>query len=327
MLELCNSSGDRLHDIVPLRHPRTGTKGQFSFNGDNELLELQRVDGEENSYFVDDTVVSDGTLWMLSPVDPNFHLLYYLDQARAKTEEHAGRFGVIEDALNDAVFPATKLLATAKNVRLEKICDIKDKGEIYVRLNDEKVLSWLEAKARPPEPHQQSLTPDPPTHPASECFFRAAQVEAIAAKLASTYKEEAVVSTFKRDEPVGGEGEASAPTMEVKPAVAATPPVGSSEREFAVGLLSEYLSSHWTGLLAKHVGVRTPDECTKENSTPSNYVCPDNYQPEAPTAEDLSKKRKAEAALTTRGQQQLKKINTKGMKSMMSFFGAKPKKA
>ena len=122
---------------------------------------------------------------------------------------------------------------------------------------------------------------DPPTDPASPfvCSSLAligaapTQVEAIAAKLASAYKEEAVVSTFKREqgEAGGQEGAEAATPMQVETgaaaaeaeAAAATPKVGNSEREFAVGLLSEYLSPHWTGLLAKHLGVRTPDECTK----------------------------------------------------------------
>lgn len=142
------AAGDRLHDIVPLRHPRTGTKAQYSFNGENELLEVQQVSGEDHCYFVDNSVMKDGSIFVLSPVDPNFILLHYLDLARAKTDDHPGRFGVLEDALNDAIFPATRLLAKAKNVRLDKICDIKDKGDIYIRLNDDKVLEWLGAKVR-----------------------------------------------------------------------------------------------------------------------------------------------------------------------------------
>ena len=103
-------------------------------------------------------------------------------------------------------------------------------------------------------------------------------------------------------------------------------PIGNSEREFALGILSEYLSKEWTGKVAKHLGVRSPEECTKENNTPMGVNIPTEYRPDPEQVkEDLSKKRKAEAALTTRGQQQLKKVNTKGMKSMMSFSRAKPK--
>ena len=52
-----------------------------------------------------------------------------------QTEEHAGRFGVLQDALKDDMYPAAVKLATASNARIEKICDVKNIGddEQYVR--------------------------------------------------------------------------------------------------------------------------------------------------------------------------------------------------
>lgn len=41
-----------------------------------------------------------------------------------QTEEHAGRFCLLEDSLRDESHPAVKRLADAANTRIEKICDV-----------------------------------------------------------------------------------------------------------------------------------------------------------------------------------------------------------
>jgi hypothetical protein len=230
-------------------------------------------------------------------MDPNFLLLCYLEKARGKTADYDGRYSVLSDALCDDECPAVRKLAATKNARIELICDVKDKhGDRFIRLSDAKVLSWLEAK-----------------------------VDAIAAKLISQSLAEAVVPTFKRDNAGETQGvdNSTLPSEASVKAPMATPSVGNGEREFAVGILSEYLNSEWTEMLAKHLGVRSPGDCAKDELTPKMRHM-DNFKPDAPTKEDLSKKRKAEAALTTRGQQLLKKVDTRKMKSISSFFG-KPK--
>jgi len=291
------TKGDALGDFVPLRHPRTGKKAQFVFNKAGELLEAQQMSGDDHSFFMDDNVMKDGSIFLCTPIDPNFILLHYLDKARNKSAEHAGRFGVLADSVCDESFPAINRVAEAKNARINRICDVKEThGERYIRLSDDKVMSWLEAK-----------------------------VEAIATKLVAQSQEEAVVSTFKRDGPLqDAPTNSTTPMAAGKAPVAQTPSVGNGEREFAVGLLAEYLNGPWTEMLAKHVGVRSPESITKDDSTPK--MCNiDSYIADAPSKEDLSKKRKAEAALTTNGQRQLKKVDTSKMKSMMSFFKPKPK--
>ena len=90
-------------------------------------------------------------------------MLHYLDKARNKvalqllesviftlgcqSAEHAGRFGVLADSVCDESFPAINRVAEAKNARINRICDVKEThGERYIRLSDDKVMSWLEAK-------------------------------------------------------------------------------------------------------------------------------------------------------------------------------------
>lgn len=183
-----------------------------------------------------------------------------------------------------------------------------------MRLNDEKVLAWLKKKA-----------------------------VAVAAKLASQYSE-SVVATFKRDAPTSNEEGGSSSSMKgaeeisrdesnstatataASSSSSAGPPAAhTGELEFALGMLSEYLSASWTEKLAAHLGVRTPDEVGKDMLTPT--ITTDNYKQEVPSKEDLSKKRKAEAALTTHGQRALKKVDTSKMKSITSFFGKAKTKA
>ena len=87
--------------------------------------------------FFCECLLLDGSLFICTPVDPNFLTISYLDKARNKTEEHAGRFGVLQDALRDEAYPAAVRLAKASNARIEKICDVKDISD------DERYVRWL----------------------------------------------------------------------------------------------------------------------------------------------------------------------------------------
>jgi len=282
--------GDVLGDILAFRHPRTGNRAQYTFSSTGLLLEIQKVSGDESSYFLNDSVMQDGSLFVCSPMDVNFIMLYHLEKVRSKTDEHAGRYVELDDALKDEDYPALPRLAAAKNLRIEMICDINEKhGGRYIRLNDEKVLAWLERK-----------------------------VDAIAQRLASETTE-SVVSTFNRGPQLTKEN--------INESTPAPTSIAQGEREFSLGILSEYLSAEWTKRLAEHLRIRSPQQMANEDKLTPKMCNTDFFKDDQPSQEDLSKKRKAEAALSTAGNKALKKVDTRGMKSMASFFKPKAKPA
>lgn len=277
------ASGGGIDQIFQLRHPRTGEPAQFTISQDKVLLEIQHVDGSEYSWFLDESIVSDGGMYLCSPVDPLFVVLHALEKARNKTEDSEGRFTLFEDCLVDQEFPAIKLLGSVKGCALEKICDVNEKfaPDMYIRLSDQKVLSWLQTKVHGVAAHLVAKTGD------------------------------ATVSTFN---------DAQFDKTSAAPAV---PVITDGEREFAAGIVSEYLSASWTARLCEAAGLR--------NILESAPAAPVTYTP-VPSREDLlpkedTQKKRAAPAMSL-GARKLAKVTSrelKGMKPMASFFKPKTK--
>ncbi|KND02487.1 uncharacterized protein SPPG_09073 [Spizellomyces punctatus DAOM BR117] len=113
---------------------------------------MQLVDSEESaSWFVDNLVQKDGSLYIFSPFDPLFLLLPILEKRRKKTSESPGIFLTLDDLLHDETYISLTRLHGLKNLpeKLLVICDsnVPAPGMQFFRLNDDKTLSWLKAKA------------------------------------------------------------------------------------------------------------------------------------------------------------------------------------
>ncbi|TPX34141.1 hypothetical protein SmJEL517_g03117 [Synchytrium microbalum] len=118
-------------------------------DGHVNLLELQRVDSESTrSWFCGNSVIQDGSFFMVSPFDPLFLLLPILTKLRKKTEESEGVFLSLDDILHHDEFP--KLTMLSGITVLDAICDTKVAGAdfLFYRLNDDKTLSWLMTKVK-----------------------------------------------------------------------------------------------------------------------------------------------------------------------------------
>ena len=120
---------------------------QLALDKDKQkLLELQRlqpVDGSR-SWFVGNAVLQDGGVMVFSPVDALFVLLDAAWPQRA-------RFSSVYDLLVTAGNTWLRQLLTLRQV-IECICDVQemagDKGvdNLYVKVNENKVTSWLRTK-------------------------------------------------------------------------------------------------------------------------------------------------------------------------------------
>ena len=124
---------------VRLRHPRTSSSATFLHDpSSGRLCELLAYTEEHRAWFVGDKLVSDGRLFLASPVHPVFLLLPYL----AKAE----RLVPLDQLLEDDQFPLTEeVLGQATG--LEAVAESKGAKDLNVwKYNSALVLAWLGAR-------------------------------------------------------------------------------------------------------------------------------------------------------------------------------------
>ncbi len=123
---------------------------------DGAFFEISAVESPTpttlTSWFVDNSVVSNGTLFLATPLDPLLLALPHLSAARGHVDaEKRGYFTPLSQSLGSSTtrLPPTDLLLahfTANPARLALICDAMDGAEPQYRLNDEKLHSLLTRK-------------------------------------------------------------------------------------------------------------------------------------------------------------------------------------
>jgi len=133
--------------ITSLPHPKRGLNARFAINK-NQVCELNRVTNDPSSWFINQNVERDGSIYLATPIDPIFLLIRLLEQNRKKTEESEGYFCDISQMLTDAKQPGFfHLLPIVETIDLCLICDVnKEHSPTLYRLNDDKVLRWLRCK-------------------------------------------------------------------------------------------------------------------------------------------------------------------------------------
>ena len=126
-------------DIVSLAHPKTGEATAYLSTQGGVLMEVQEaapLDADPCSWFVDQTVQKDGTLFVASRVDPLFFLLPLL-------AKNGTRFS----PLGQVVTP--QLHAACTETRARAICEVNDKlgaDMVLFKIDEEKVMGWLQRK-------------------------------------------------------------------------------------------------------------------------------------------------------------------------------------
>jgi len=124
---------------VKLRHPKTDTAATFLHNSaSNKLYELLAFSEEHRSWFVGQKVVSDGRLFLATPVNPVFLLLPYLVKAT--------RLVPLDQMLEDDKFPLTEeILGMVKG--LDKVAESKGDADLNVwKYSQELALTWLKER-------------------------------------------------------------------------------------------------------------------------------------------------------------------------------------
>ncbi|KAH1024425.1 hypothetical protein HUJ05_003910 [Dendroctonus ponderosae] len=136
-------TGSGTPDIVTLRHPNTGESAVFLFSPvNNSVQEVLTLNEAKRSWFIDESVKSDGKLQLSTPIDPIFLVLPYL---RKYCTAYAQP---LDQLLRDDEFPETERLLKSSGLSyLTMIADRKGDDELNAfKYNEEKTLNWLKKK-------------------------------------------------------------------------------------------------------------------------------------------------------------------------------------
>ncbi|KAF2534863.1 hypothetical protein F2Q70_00032843, partial [Brassica cretica] len=91
--------------------------------------------------------VTDGSLYMATPVDPVFILLPIFDEARMKKGEDPGKFRQLDEILFVEGYPEYQHLLPLAEKCMEIVCQTQEVGSMkFYRLDNSKVLAWLSCK-------------------------------------------------------------------------------------------------------------------------------------------------------------------------------------
>lgn len=124
-----------------------GESVQYLVDG-GTVQECHVVKKKYSSWFIDDSVIADGSLYIWTPVDILFLLLPALEKSRSQ-----GTFCSIDHVVEcmDCGQDGYRLMSIIdrQKDKIKSICEWKENGgDIYFKLDDDKVVSWLVKKVR-----------------------------------------------------------------------------------------------------------------------------------------------------------------------------------
>ncbi|KAK4879649.1 hypothetical protein RN001_007795 [Aquatica leii] len=136
-------TGTGTPDIVNLRHPNTGEAAVFLFSSaNNSVQEILSFAEGKRSWFIEESVKSDGKMHLSTPIDPIFLVLPYL-------RKHCNSQAIpLDQLLRDDEFPQMERLLKCSGLKyLTMVADRKGDEEINAyKYNEEKTLAWLQKK-------------------------------------------------------------------------------------------------------------------------------------------------------------------------------------
>eukprot|EP00937_MAST-01D_sp_MAST-1D-sp2_P002604 g2604.t1 len=314
-----NGGDDDQAEAIVLPHPRTGETARFMLRG-GELLEVQKATPRlPSSWFVGDRVVQDGGVHIATRVDPLFLALPLLE----KTCEN---YSPLDQILASPETPHSAMLRGCAQLQeqLAHLCDTSDAmgpDMPLFRLNEVKAMRWLQRKV-------ERLA----------CTFAA---EATAEERAGSHAPGFIssASTASRAASTGASASSSASGCGAEPTEAER----RAGKLLAAQVVLEYLDPNskfaWGLKLASACGLKaadlSPSKAARKKQRQEQEDKARKWDEEGREDDTLreltrgappSKKQKVTEAAKkqqTLANKQLAKVNTKGMKSMFSFFKKK----
>lgn len=130
-------------NILSLRHPKSDASTSYVLNN-GFLQELHWFKQSCGSWFLGDYVCEDGSLYIITPVDPIFIFLPIFAGARLKKGTGLGMFRQLDEILYVEGYPSYQHLMSMAEDSMQLVCVVKEIGSSkFFRLDDSKVLSWL----------------------------------------------------------------------------------------------------------------------------------------------------------------------------------------
>ncbi|KAF8919846.1 ribonuclease H2, subunit B [Mucidula mucida] len=253
------------------------------------VLEVQAVSpSNKRSWFVDQSVVADGKLLMMTPIDPAFLLIPLLEliapNAGATSfrtsedifEECVTRIKEKDDAGEIAESDLSRLFAMGCiEAALHRICETKDVASTITvfRYSHLKILTYLQAKVN---------------------HLSAAPMADISRSITRNFAKDGLFEDDKEDL------------------------LKAARLRVACDLVSHYLSGEWSDKLAACYDFKALDVHLTDLHNQETQLAVSRNTKAAAAPE---KKRKAGKG--SQGVEKLKKVNTKGMSKLSTFFTKK----
>ncbi|KAG8725052.1 hypothetical protein FRC09_009326 [Ceratobasidium sp. 395] len=302
--------------LRPLRlpHPRTGLPALFLPQG-STILELHAINPDApRSWFVGQSVVSDGKLVLMTPIDPAFLLIPLLRALLANGQQQP--FKPTDDLIEELASQHPELGDISKFLHLDcsqralrQLCDTKDiPPDITVhRASNERILAFIKrrvdrvaAAQEPPEPP----TSDSPNPTTTAPNFPTLHRQHLRLGLSI---DELGPLTCPIAQPVRA-GARIKIACEI---------VGNWVEE---ELMDEVLKTYDISAYVAHAEARAAQARAELAAATARAEAAEVGK--AGKSKNTGEKRKA-AGQTTRGVDKLKKANTKGMAALTTFFGKK----
>jgi hypothetical protein len=323
--------------VLPLIHPNTNEPQHFIFS-DKNIYEMNSVSRPYGSFFVGSRVISNGALHIATRMDPLYFVLHSLSKDIQQQKQKQNQW----QPLDQLDIPNSVQEALCHDLNQYKhICSVKKLGDdlILYKYSQENAMKWLVKK------QEQVLII------LKQQLLHAKQENKASTQQLISQGGGAFSNTFHlvpdNDNDTNHSQNNNDNNNNDKSEVVLSSTELQIAKEQSVQVVCEYLSSEWQTKLLSHLNMtrvmaeHAPDadsnkastslkrsrECW-ETTTPGQYDADNLLQFTMGTGnhtkEEASAAKKQQAK--TAGLKRLAKVNTKGMKTLSSFFGAPKKK-
>lgn len=286
--------------------PNSTTPDKISSGGIYEIQHLQNSSSNNNkksfgSYFVDSTVVSDGSLYISSRVDPLFFILS--SHTSITTQDNNSKWMPLDQVLAAYPIPIQNALSTDQLKNLMDFKQLGDEDYLICRYNEAKACEWLKSKYLQ---CVSGIRTKLMRHP-HRCDNASNNKQGA---FAPGFNMEAVTNTDSADDGSNKED---------------VEELNATAKRYALQLLCEYLNDNARKLLFLAMGFPSDYTLEQEKTTAVSVTFSNTVVTPDP-AEMSENKRKLIEPAKTFGQKKLAKVDTKGMKSLTSFFTSSKQK-
>jgi hypothetical protein len=280
-------------EVISLAHP---SEGQLDFlllstrSGLRHIYEVQSLETKYGSYFVGSQVFNNGALHLATRIDPLFFVLASIPVTNTQWQPLDQQLSLVPEAVQSSIVDCKQYH------HLFKVNTQLGDDMILYKMSEEKVLQWLTLK-------QQRA-------------FNIMKMELIEEK-----RKQATRTISSKSDSFNLVDEDETCTEAFVPSLSLTNHEEDCVKQHSIQVVCEYLSTEWRNKFLTKMG--TDESClaveeAASKKRPREVVAAYVVKPEVAAAKPQQNAQSA-------GLKRLKKVSTKGMHSLASFFGASKK--